>query len=151
MSLDLFAPSTDRLIVFIAYSDLAWAMETNLIPAAETRLVINPENADYGFYSFGDNPPPGWYDCDLIPTYPILEIRANVARELYPQADWQNCSGAALPPDIEAMVEDTAFIRAWRKVAFAEEYTPFTAEEDPINNWLAILAEENIVIKLMRG
>ncbi|MEW6738129.1 MAG: hypothetical protein AB1489_43040 [Acidobacteriota bacterium] len=153
MALEIFIPKEERIIVFIAYSDLAWAMETNLIPGAETRLAIDPYNGDYGFYSFGDNPPPDWYDCGPIPSYPILIARANVARQLYPNEAWENCQGGDLPPAIATLAEaeDTAFLRAWRKAAFAEEFTPFTLEDNPLTPWIAALAEANIEIKLMRG
>jgi hypothetical protein len=151
MALEIFSPGQETIRVFIAYSDLAWAMETNLIPGAETHLAINSTNGDYAFFSFGDNIPPGWYDCGLIPDFPILDVRANIARELYKKASWENCTGDRLPPEVEAVAEDPAFMRSWRGAAFAEDYSPFTAEENPITAWLASLAEQDIEVKLMRG
>jgi hypothetical protein len=151
MTLEIFTPKQNTLMVFIAYSDLAWAMETNLIPGAETRLAVDPGNGDYGFFSFGDNIPPGWCDCGQIPSYPILEVRANIARELYKHLSWENYRGEQLPPEVEAAVEDAAFLRAWRGAAFAEDYTPFTEEDNPLNSWIAALAEQDIDVKLIRG
>jgi hypothetical protein len=154
MPLQIFSPVNPHnhtIKVFIAHSDLAWAMETNDIPNANTHLAVDPSNGDYGFYSFGDNPPPGWLDCGQIPDYPILTIRAHIARELYPGEQWNDCQGDQLPPRIAEMAEDTAFIRAWRKAAFAEEYNPFSEEEDPLPAWMAALAEDDIDIKLIRG
>src|SRR5689334_18163464 len=102
MALEIFTSKNDAIIVFISYSDLAWAMETNLIPGADTRLAIDPTNGDYGFFSFGDNLPPGWYNCGPLPDYPILEVRANIARELFKNTSWENCRGDQLPPEVEA-------------------------------------------------
>jgi hypothetical protein len=151
MTLEIFTPKQETIRVFIAYSDLAWAMETNLIPGAETRFAINLSNGDYSFFSFDENVPPGWLDCGPIPDYPILEVRANIARELYKDASWDNCKGSELPSEVEALVEDTAFMRAWRGAAFAEDYTPFSIEESPLTAWIAALAEQDIEVTLMRG
>ena len=151
MALDIFTQKQDTIKIFIAYSDLAWAMETNLIPGASTHLVIDPSNGDYGFFSFGDNPPPGWHDCGPIPNYPILEVRANIARDIFKNISWDNCRGDQLPPEVEAMAEDPVFMRSWRGSAFAEDYTPFAVDENPITIWLASLAEQDIEVKLIRG
>ena len=151
MALDIFTPKHETIKVFIAFSDLAWAMETNLIPDANTRLVINPVNGDYGFYSFGDNAPPGWFDCGPIPQYPILEVRSTIARDLFPNASWDNCPPDQLPPEVEALSEDPVFLRSWRGAAFSEDYTPYTVEESPVVSWIAALAEEDIEVTLMRG
>lgn len=137
--------------VFIASSDLAWAMEMNAIPGADTRLAVNPVDGDYGFFSFGDRHPPGWFDCGPLPQYPIYTVRANIAREFFPKSDWQDCREDQLPADVAAQVEEAAFLRAWRQAAFMEDYTPFSAEESPINGWIAALAERDIEVKLTRG